>query len=123
MAEHNKTGQWGERLAVELLVKKGYAIVQTGWRMNKYEIDIIAMHGTRIVFVEVKTRSSLEDIPEYAVDRKKINRIVAAANTYMQTNDLPHEVQYDIIAVSGTPQNYRIEHIEDAFRAPLRTYR
>ena len=47
--------------------------------------------------------------------------MVRAANTYVTTFDIPHEVQFDIITIVGTPDNYTLEHIPDAFMAPLTT--
>lgn len=123
MAQHNKLGSWGELVAREYLIKKGYAILETNWKLHRYEIDIIAMHNKRIVFIEVKTRSNHMDDPLEAVDKRRASRMVVAANTYIQTHDYPHEIQYDIIAITGTPNNYTLEHIPDAFLAPLRTYR
>lgn len=123
MAQHNEIGKWGEDLACESLIKKGYAIVERNWRLHHYEIDIIAMKGNRIVFVEVKTRSNFEEDPLEAIDKHKMARMVAAANVYMKVYDRYHECQFDVFAISGTPQNYKIEHIADAFLPPLKTYR
>ncbi len=121
MAQHNETGQWGEELACEKLITEGYAICQRNFRIGHYELDIIAMKGNRIVFVEVKTRTNLNNDPIEAIDNKKILRMVRAANTYVTTFDIPHEVQFDIITIVGTPDNYTLEHIPDAFMAPLTT--
>lgn len=121
MAQHNETGQWGEELACEKLITDGYAICQRNFRIGHYELDIIAMKGNRIVFVEVKTRTNLNSDPIEAIDNKKILRMVRAANTYVTTFDIPHEVQFDIITIVGTPDNYTLEHIPDAFMAPLTT--
>lgn len=121
MAQHNETGQWGEELACEKLITDGYAICQRNFRIGHYELDIIAMKGNRIVFVEVKTRSNPDSDPIEAIDNKKIMRMVRAANTYVTTFDIPHEVQFDIITIVGTPDNYTLEHIPDAFMAPLTT--
>lgn len=115
MASHNALGKWGENLAAEYLVREGYAITERNWRMDHYEIDIIAMHGSRIVFVEVKTRSTDEYDPLEAVDSRKKARMVASANAYIIAHDIPHEVQYDIITVIGIPEDYTLEHIPDAF--------
>lgn len=123
MARHNTFGKWGEQVAIETLVGKGYAIRETNWRRGHYEIDIVAMKGTRIVFVEVKTRSASEEDAVAAVDRRKINRMVLSANTYVNMYDLPNEVQYDVITIVGTPEDYTLHHIEDAFFAPLRSLR
>lgn len=121
MALHNDTGHWGESIACEKLIVEGYAICERNFRIGHYEIDIIAMKGNRIVFVEVKTRSSREQDPLEAIDNKKILRLTRAANAYINAYNIPHEVQFDIIAISGTPDNYTIEHIDDAFFAPLTT--
>lgn len=123
MAVHNDVGSWGENIAVEYLIKKGYAIVETNWRLHHYEIDIVARIGTRIVFVEVKTRSSAAHDPLRAVDRRKMMRMARAANTYVLSRDVPLEVQFDIITIVGTKTDYVLEHIADAFLPPLQTYR
>ena len=42
MARHNQLGKAGEKEAVEFLIKQGFTIRETNWRMDKLEIDIIA---------------------------------------------------------------------------------
>ncbi len=126
MARHNELGKWGEQLAVDLLVTKGYAIVERNWRAGNLEVDIVAMKDNRIVFVEVKTRSSGFVDPLDAIDRRRISRIVRAANSYVKAYNIPHEVQFDVIIIIGAPEGGdtpQIEHIPDAFLPPLRTIR
>lgn len=122
MAQHNRTGKWGENVAIDCLVAKGYAIRDTNWRLGHLELDIVAMKGDRLVFVEVKTRSNPDDDPIDAVDRRKILRIVRAANAYINMKGLPHEPQFDIIGISGTQEAHTVEHIPDAFLPPLKAY-
>lgn len=119
MAQHNNIGAWGETLACEKLITEGYAIRERNIRIGHYELDIIAMKGNRIVFVEVKTRSNQHCDPLEAIDNKKILRMTRAANAYVIAHDIPHEVQFDIISIVGTPDDYILEHIPDAFSAPL----
>lgn len=123
MALHNDFGNLGEQAAVDLLVGKGYSIVDRNWRCGRMEIDIVAQRGTRLAIVEVKTRADgcLAD-PVEAVDRRKQLRMVRAATAYVEAHNLPHELQFDIIGVTGTPDNFKIEHLEDAFPPPLKTY-
>ena len=72
MARHNELGKKGENLAKEMLVDKGYTIVETNWRFDKDEIDIVAKDGDEFVIVEVKTRSTdFYGFPEDAVDSQK----------------------------------------------------
>lgn len=120
MAFHNEIGKWGENLAKEYLVGKGYAITDTNVRVGKKELDIVAMHNNRIVFVEVKTRTNMEDDPLDSIDSKKISLLTKAGERYVQTYNIPHEVQFDVIVIKGTPEGeYELTHYPDAFMAPL----
>ncbi len=123
MAKHNELGKWGEDVATEYLIAKGYAIAERNWRCGNLEIDIIAYHNSRIVFVEVKTRHDPESRPEEAVDRRRMSRMVRAADAYIQAKNIPHPVQYDVIAISGTPTDYKLIHFDDAFFPRMRTHR
>ena len=122
MAKHNEFGAWGEQLAVEALVRKGCAIVERNWKSGHYEIDIIAMRGNRLIFVEVKTRVKDEEEALAAVNRRKIHRICNAAHHYILMSGLNHEVQFDIITIVGSETDYKLHHIEDAFFPPLKSY-
>lgn len=115
MARHNALGQWGEAIALQHLVSRGFAIVETNWRMFHYEIDIIATRGKRMIFVEVKTRSTDEFDPLEAVDRRKREHMIRSADAYLRSLPLQYEAQYDIITIVGVPEDYTLEHIEDAF--------
>lgn len=123
MARHNLLGKWGEQLAVDTLATLGYSIVETNWHMGRIEIDIVAKKDQTMVFAEVKTRSDMEEDPLEAVDKRKIARMVAAADAYLKHTDWPYQVQFDLFAINGTPDNYKIEHIPDAFYPPLKKYR
>jgi putative endonuclease len=123
MARHNEIGVWGENLACEKLVADGCAIVQRNWRVGHYEVDIIAMKGSRIIFAEVKTRSDPEADPLDKLTRQKMMRIVRSANAFIRMYDIRQEPQFDIFAISGNPTDYKIEHIPDAFFPNQRSYR
>lgn len=116
MAEHNELGKFGEELAVEFLQQNGYAILETNWTFQKAEIDIIAKKENTLAVVEVKTRSSIEfGLPQDFVKPKKIQLLVKAVNEYVVSNDLDVEIRFDIVAIYKQENNYKIEHIEDAF--------
>ncbi|MBQ7042728.1 MAG: YraN family protein [Muribaculaceae bacterium] len=120
MAKHNELGKWGESIACETLICNGYAICERNWRVNHYEIDIIAMKGNRIIFVEVKTRTDDYVDPLESIDRKKIIHMTRSANAYIKMYNIPHEPQFDIILIIGSPETgHKIEHISDAFMPPL----
>lgn len=116
MAEHNDLGKLGEELAVEFLQKNDYTIVETNWRFDKAEIDIIAQKENTLTVVEVKTRSSLAfGLPQDFVKPKKIQLLLKAINKYIEKNNLDVEIRFDIISIYKNKQNFQVEHIEDAF--------
>lgn len=116
MAKHNELGKFGEELAVEFLQKNGYQILETNWTFQKAEIDIIAQKNNILAVVEVKTRSSIEfGLPQDFVKPKKIQLLVKAINEYIISNNLDVESRFDIIAINKEENDYKIEHIEDAF--------
>jgi len=116
MAKHNLLGKKGEELAKEMLIKKGYSILETNWRFNKDEIDIIAKDGDEIVIVEVKTRSTdFFGYPEDAVDEKKENFLIRATESYIETNNINVDTRFDIVAITHNAKSTKIYHIVDAF--------
>ena len=116
MAQHNQTGIRGEQIAREFLRKKDYKILETNWRHEKEEVDIIAMDGSELVILEVKTRSTdYFGDPEEAVDEAKEERLIAAAEAYLEEKDLDVEVRYDIVSIILKNKHPEIRHIQDAF--------
>lgn len=116
MAYHNELGKLGEDLAVELLLRKGYEILERNFTFGKAEIDIIALSDDTLVIVEVKTRnSSVFGDPQSFVSKKKIGLLVQAANEYIIQNNLNLEVRFDIIAVLKNNKEQHLDHLEDAF--------
>lgn len=124
MARHNIFGKLGEQAAVDYLIKKGYIIRETNWRLEHIEVDIVAEYKNKIIIVEVKTRTLNVLSAIDAVNEKKRNQLLRAANAYIKFYRLPHDVQIDVICVVGDgPCNFQIEHIEDAVRPRLRCRR
>ena len=116
MAEHNELGEKGEQLAVEYLLKNGYAIVEKNYRFLKAEVDIIAQKENVLICVEVKTRSTIDfGNPQDFVNPKKIKLLVAAMDHFVVENDLDVEVRFDIIAIINKKNAFEIEHLKDAF--------
>jgi putative endonuclease len=117
MGKHNELGLKGENIAVSYLKEKGLEILERNWRFRRAELDIIAMEGKTLVFVEVKTRS--DDIfqrPEDAVNTSKRRQIIKAAIGYMDT--IKHEwvIRFDIISVIlRGGKEIQVEYIKDAF--------
>lgn len=110
-------GKWGEEDAAAYLVQKGFAILHRNWRHSHYEIDIIAEKEGVLHFVEVKLRTSTNfGLPEEAVDKRKFNRLLNAADEFLHQHPQYRHVQYDIVAIS-LPKNKAPEYffIEDVY--------
>jgi putative endonuclease len=111
-------GKKGEELAVEFLQKKGYTIVERGYRRFRGELDIIALDRATLVFVEVKTRAGTEfGLPEEAVIPAKQNQIKRIAQGYVMERGFgDSNCRFDVLAILFNDEgNPLITHFEDAF--------
>jgi putative endonuclease len=81
--ERKRLGQLGEDIAVKLLLKSGYKILERNFSTKVGEIDIVAQDGQDLVLVEVKTRFPGQfSLPEEAVTPFKIHHIARAGEYY-----------------------------------------
>lgn len=117
MAIHNDTGKAGEKAAVRFLEQQGYEILDENWTYGKSEVDIVALQSNTIIFIEVKTRSSVAfGMPQDFVSAAKQRQLEKAAQAYIEIMDHKGEIRFDIVAVLITKDNqFKINHIEDAF--------
>lgn len=116
MAKHNLLGKEGEEIAASYLVDKGYKILETGWRFEKKEIDIIARIKDIVAIVEVKTRSTdIHGRPEESVTLSKQRFLIDAADNYANNLSFEADIRFDIISIIKQRDHIHIEHIEDAF--------
>ena len=116
MAKHIALGKKGEEIAKIFLEEKGYEILETNWRHDKDEIDIIALDSEELVIVEVKTRSTdFFGEPEESVGYFKENFLIRATEAYLEENNLDIDSRFDIISIIHTKNITKITHIEDAF--------
>ena len=100
MAKHLETGKRGEELALQLLQSKGFKILETNWRYKRLEVDIIAMDGPVLVFVEVKTRSyDYFGKPEVFVNTKKEKLLAQAAAAYMLAIRHEWSIRFDVVSM------------------------
>ncbi len=115
--DNKQRGQIGEDLAVRHLQNQGYHILERNWRYSHAEVDIIAMDGEILVFIEVKTRSNTHfGQPEDFVSTKQADRLAKVANVYMEHIQHDWEIRFDIIAILHTDHTTaQINHIKGAF--------
>jgi putative endonuclease len=116
MAKHNELGKQGEAAAVQFLENKNYTILEQNWRSGKAEIDIVAMDGQTMVFVEVKTRTENPfEQAALAVDGKKQRLLAKAAAAYMIKKEHESAIRFDVVTVLLRGGNFYLDHLEDAF--------
>lgn len=104
-----KLGRESEDLAVNLLIQKGYQIVERNYTFEKKgEIDIIAKDPLTnyLVFVEVKSRNNLEfGEPEYAITKNKIRQLKRIAELYLYEKEIAEvDCRFDVVAVLFRPK-------------------
>jgi putative endonuclease len=113
-------GQSGEAAGEKYLRRKGYRIVARNYHCKAGEIDLVALDGPVIVFVEVKTRSD-DDVaaPQDAVNRGKRRHLINAARHFLRRTRSEHRpARFDILAIVQPPEGpARIEHFDHAFTA------
>lgn len=115
-AKHIELGNKGELHAKEYILSLGYKILESNWRFSRAEIDLIAMDGEDLVFIEVKTRSNnYFGNPEDFVGNKKKRLIMDAAANYMERIGYEWTVRFDIVALVVERDTFRLEHFKDAF--------
>lgn len=117
MGKHNETGARGELLAEEYLVKKGYTILHRNWRTAHKEVDLVALDGNMLVFIEIKTRGGLHfGFPEESVTTAKQAHVRGAAEVFLEAHPQYNTVRFDVVSI--VLRNDAIEellHLVDAF--------
>jgi len=116
LAKHNKLGKDGELIAFMILQRDRYNILQTNWKYQKAEVDIIAKKDGFLIFIEVKTRSSKKfGRPTDAIDKKKIALYKDAVEGYLEQYPSEDEIRFDVISIIIGKDETQIEHIPNAF--------
>jgi putative endonuclease len=113
-------GKLGESLACKYLEKKGYKIIERNYHTKNGEIDIIALDGEILVFVEVKTRTSqLFGSPEEAIDCQKYDKLAQTAEFYFIERSIPEQI-YRIdsigIEIDEKDKKVKVRHEKDLVR-------
>ncbi|MEP6480358.1 MAG: YraN family protein [Rhodoglobus sp.] len=118
MAAKDELGRRGEAIAAAYLVGAGLSIVESNWRCGQGEIDLVAREGDELVFVEVKTRSSVAfGHPLEAITTPKLARLRRLAAAWCEAHPGNHDrIRIDavgVIAPTGGPID--VEHLRRVF--------
>jgi len=113
-------GKKGEEMAAAALEAAGMEIIGRNYRSKDGEIDIIALDGETLVFVEVKTWSvfGIENL-QYSLNNRKKHKIIKTANFFLSKNRKYSNmaIRFDVIFVKNSKisDEYRITHLASAF--------
>jgi putative endonuclease len=110
----HRFGRDGEDTAARYLRRLGYEIVARNVRMPFGELDLVALDGEVIVFIEVKARRSRGGLE--AVDRRKQRRLARLAIAFLQSAGwLDRAARFDVVAVAS---DGACTHVANAFDCP-----
>lgn len=112
-------GKRGEHAAEKFLKRRGYTVIARGERDRIGELDLVAVDGRTVVFIEVKTRTSHDaGHPVEAIDADKQRRLTRVALSYLKRHDLLEcSARFDVVAVTW-PESAKqptIQHFRNAF--------
>lgn len=114
-------GDRGEREAARFLRRRGYQIIARKHRSRLGEIDLVVREGERIIFVEVKTRSSDQaGQPFEAITSTKQRRLTQSALAFLKRYGLlEHPARFDVVSItwSSDARPPEIQHFLNAFEA------
>jgi putative endonuclease len=101
VSSHLLRGLKGERIACRFLMRQGFDILARRYRSSSGELDIIAFEKETLVFVEVKTRSSLRfGEPWEFVDWRKQHFIRRTAEEFIAAHKMDtYTYRFDIVSV------------------------
>ena len=101
MRAKDAVGRYGEDVAVRHALALGWTVLDRNWRCLDGELDLVALDGTELVAVEVKTRRSERfGPPALAVTPAKLARLRRLTALWLAAHDVhPASVRVDVVAV------------------------
>jgi putative endonuclease len=100
MSDIRSLGRESEDRAAEYLIGLGYTIVTRRTKTRRGELDIVALDGETLVFVEVKARQAPGYNPEDSLGSAKLAALQQAVGLYIAAMEVaPTDVRLDLIAI------------------------
>ena len=110
-SENRNIGRLGEQLAQQLLVGKGYEIVEHNFYTRFGEIDLIMRDNETMIFVEVKTKKGLDfGSPEEMFTAGKMQRVKRMATVYLKGRETKCRIDMVAVVLDSQNRSQRITH-------------
>jgi len=114
-------GTRSERAAARYLRRQGFRILAQNYTCPQGELDLVALDGTCVVFVEVRSTGS-DDVsrPATSVDLAKQRRLTDLAVYFLREHRLLNQAaRFDVLALTWPPEQRAptITHYRNAFEA------
>lgn len=109
-------GRSAEDDAVRWLSLQGLRIVDRNVQFKAGELDVVAIDGDTLCFIEVKARATARyGAAIYAVTERKQRQVAAAAGLYLATHEHDGPCRFDVLAMDGSARGWRYTYVKDAF--------
>ena len=100
------------------LAQQGYQILERNVSSRFGEMDLVALDGPTLCFVEIKARRSLRyGSPCEAVTLDKQRRLTRCAESYLARHPHTGPCRFDVLGLSADGTEWRFELIRNAFPA------
>lgn len=115
----HRRGAWGEQVAMEFLVRRGWRIEAHRFRLGHSDLDLVARRDDLVAFIEVKTRGSEGyGAPAESVGWRKRRTLARLAEVWRERHGRPADAyRFDVVEVRvGERGRWSVAHLEDAWR-------
>jgi putative endonuclease len=111
MPHVRRLGLEAEDAAAEFLAAQGYTLLTRRFKAGGGEVDLVALDGPILAFIEVKQRKGGD--PMESIDLAKQLRVMAASEIYLARYEGPPcEVRFDVVSMASSGMTLH----KDAFR-------
>lgn len=120
-ASSSNRGREAEEVACNFLLKRGAHLLERNYRCRSGEIDLIMRDAGTLLFIEVRYRRDARfGSGAESVDRRKQNRLITAAQHYLQVHPeaARYPARFDVISIGTAEMETDVEWIRDAFQVP-----
>lgn len=116
MNKDHELGKLGEDIVANYITRLGYKILDRNFECKQGEIDIIAIENNELVFIEVKTRTSMNyGEAREAISTFKKKHLINSIKYYLYQRNLENElIRIDVAEVYVKGEQIKINYIKQA---------